>query len=172
MSNKVELRDFVEKHYQLIATIGVFGAITALFIRLEGFENVAFIPLMIFFVLMWELIDSFPEIEIPLRSSVKLVIFEFLMIIFLMVVGWFIFVEYVSMHYKIFALVLFLGIYSLVTLKILGKFRLFERIRNKVKGEPYGFIRFILLLVIVGIILVLASYSANFIIDLIESTMT
>jgi hypothetical protein len=169
MTEKVELKKFVQDHYPLIATIGVFGAITALFVRLEGFEDVAFIPMMIFFVLMWELIDSFPEIEVPLKSSVKLLVFQFLMIIFLLAVGWFILTEYVSVYYKIFALALFLGIYSVATLKIFEKLTLFERIRNKIKGELYGFIRFILLLSIVGVILVLATYSADAIIGIIEN---
>jgi len=168
MSEKIHLKDFIKDHYSLIATIGIFGALTAFFVNLEGVQDIAFIPLMIFFVLMWELMDSFPEIEIPLTSSIKLLAFEFLMIILFMAVGYYLLVTYVSIYYKIFSLVGFLGVYSYISMKILLRIRFFERINSKVKGELYRFIRFILLLLIVGIIMVLSSYSGNLIINLIE----
>lgn len=172
MDQKVELKDFISKHYQLIATIGVFGALTALFVRFEGVQDIAFISLLIFFVLMWELTDSFPEIKIPLTSSLKLLIFEFLMIILLMAVGWYILVTYVSVYYEMFAFAIFLGLYSMISMKIVLKIRLFERIHDKIEGEPYRFVRFILLLVIFGIVMVLSSNSANLLINLIENVLT
>jgi hypothetical protein len=170
MSEKLELKDFIEKYYHLITVIGVFGALAAFFVKLEGFEYIAFMPMLIFFVLMWELLDSFPEIEVPFKSSIKLLIFEFLMIVLLMAVGWYVLVAYISVYYKPFALIFFLGLYALISVKIIVKVRLFERINERVKGEPYGFIRFVLLLVIVGIVMLLASYSANFVTSLIEGT--
>jgi len=172
MSKKVNLKDFIDDHYRLIATIGVFGALTAFFGNLEGFQDIAFLPLMISFVLMWELMDCFPEIEVPLKTSVKTLIFFFLMIILFIAVGWYILVTYVTAYYRIFVVFALLGLYSLIFVKIEMRIRLFKRIHSKVDGELYGFIRFILILVIFGVILVATDYSADFIISLIETSMT
>lgn len=169
MTEKVSLGDFIREKYPLVATIGVFGAVTALFSRLEGIGDIAFVTLMIFFVLMWELLDSFPEIKVPLKSSIRLLIFQFLMILFLMGVGWYILVTYVSVYYELFLLAVVLGVYSLISIEIIVRIRLFERIHNEIKGELYGIIKFILLLFIVGIVFVSGANSASFIIGLFES---
>lgn len=170
-NEKISLKDFIKENYPLIATIGVFGALTTLFVRLEELPHLAFITLMIFVVLTWELLDLFPEIEVPFRSSMKLMVFEFLMIILLMVVGWYILDTYVRIYYRVFTLTSLLGIYSVITIKVLEKLRLFGRVHTKVKGELYKLIRFFMLLTIFGIIIVLAGYSANYLNDLIESFM-
>lgn len=169
MSEKTSLREFIEKHYQLIATIGVFGALTALFIRLENLPHLAFITLMIFVLLTWELMDSFPEIEMPFKSSMKLMIFEFLIIALLMAVGWFILDTYVRIYHRPFTLTMLLGLYLVISAKIIEKVKLFERLHKKLKGELYRLIRFVILFVIIGIVMVLASISANYLWDLVPS---
>lgn len=168
MTKKVGLSEFIKEKYPLIATIGVFGAVTALFLRLEGIEDIAFITLMIFLVLMWELLDSFPEIGVPLKSSIRLVIFQFLIIVFLMAVGWYIIVTYIVIFYRAFAFALLLGLYTAVFMIGIHKVRLSERIQQKVKGKLYSLIENLILIVAILVIMILASYSADFIIALVE----
>lgn len=169
MNEKVSLRDFLKKNHPLIATIGVFGALTALFMRFEKVPFLAFITLMILVLLMWELFDLFPEIEVLFRSSMRLMIFEFLMIALLMAIGWFILDTYIRIYYRPFTFTVFLGLYAVVSVELFEKIRLSERIHKKVRGKPYRLIRSLIVFTLVAITMKLADYSANYIVDLIEN---
>ena len=165
---KVRLVQFIKDNYPLIATIGVFGALTTLFVRLDELPHLAFISLMIFVVLTWELLDLFPEIEVPFTSSMKLMVFEFLIIILFMVVGWYILDSYVRIYYRIFTLTTLFGIYSVITIKVLERLRLFGIVHRKLKGEGYKVARFFMLIMIFIIIIFSAIYSSYYLNNLIE----
>jgi hypothetical protein len=167
MSKRVELNDFIKDNYQLIATIGVFGALTALFVRIEGFEFIAFIPLMIFFVLTWELLDSFPDIKLPLKnSSYKLAIFEVLMIILLLGVAWFILAEYVTLYYQLILFAIFVSVFVYVPIAIVDRTKVYERIKNRIGKGSHKFLKIGSTVLLVGIAMILASYLTNLIIGL------
>ena len=169
-SGKITLKDFIHNHYSLVATIGVFGALTALFVRFENVPHIAFITLMILIVLVWELLDSFPEIGVPLASSMKLILFEFLMIALLMSVGWLMIDTYVRIYYQPFTLTVFLGLYLLISAKTIEKTRFLDRIHRRVENhELYASIRFVIFIVVVGTVMELARISANFLWSLFPS---
>jgi hypothetical protein len=173
MTERIELRDFIRDHYPLIATIGVFGALTALFVRIEGFEFIAFIPLMIFFVLMWELIDSFPEMQIPLKgASRRLAVFFVLMMILLIGIAWFIFVEYVISYYQIISFSLFICLSIYTAIAIEGRMALAERIGKRIGGKQYKFLKIISMLLLVLIAMLIANFLTSSIITIINPQQT
>jgi hypothetical protein len=75
LPRKVDLREFVKENYQLLASMGVFGGLTALFTRIENAEYLSFVSFMMFVVLGFELWAKFP---IRKEESLNLIIFEYL----------------------------------------------------------------------------------------------
>jgi len=146
MSEKMELRDFIKKSDRLLETIGVFGALTAFLAQLNGFEDLAVIPLMIFFLLIMELMESFPDMDMPLKTSVKLVAFESLMVGFVISVGYYILVRYVTVYCRVFSGFSFFALYSFIAIRVAQRTKLIQRINLKVKSQ---FIRNLLLFAIV-----------------------
>lgn len=164
MSERIELREFIKENYQLIATIGVFGALTALFLRIEGFELIAFIPLMIFVVLMIELLVSFPKILLPLEgTSYRLAFFYALLMLLLVGVSWYVLVEYVTVYYQIFLLSIFIGAYIYIGTMIEDRLKLFERLAKRVGRRLFFTIQFIVMFFIAGTGLIVAFYLTNWI---------
>lgn len=89
------------------------------------------------------------------------------MIIFLVAVGWYIFVTYIPTFYRAFAFVLLFGLYMAVFMVGIYKVRL-ERIQQKVKGKLYSLIKNLIQIVAFLVIMILAQYSVDFIIALVE----
>lgn len=170
VTDRKELNEFIKSNYQLSATIGVFGALAAFFVRLVGFEQIALIPLMIFFILMIELIDDFPEIAIPLKSSVKLLAFEFLMVGLLIAIGWYILTEYVTVYYGVFVLVFFLSIYAGISIKIIQKVRPWLKEGSRT-DDTYKFFNRILLIGMFVTVWLLAFVSMDLVTTLTKSLL-
>lgn len=154
----MELKDFIKNNDKLLETIGVFGALTAFLAQLKGFEDLAVIPLIISFLLIMELMESFPDIDIPLKTSVKLAAFQFLMVGFFLSIGYYILERYVIEYYRLFSLFAFSGLYSFIAIKVAQRTKLIQQINLKVKSQ---FIKNLLLLWIITIIFLLIFASTN-----------
>lgn len=168
MSKKVSLREFIKENYHLVATIGVVGALTALFTRLEEASYLAFITFMMFILLTWELLVSFPKSE---EASLNVTLFEYLVMGLLFALGMFVINAY-KVYLAMLSPIFFFGLYSVVSIKLIQKFKLFERIRERTpQDKPYSsIIRGLILFTVVGITLYLAMLSANYVINLIKTS--
>ncbi len=72
MDEKKDLRWFIQENYKLLTAMGVFGGLTTLFTRLENASYLAFLSLMMFLVLSYEVWTAFPKS----KTAITLIIFE------------------------------------------------------------------------------------------------
>lgn len=91
MSEKVSLKQFVDDNYPLIASMGVAGALTAFFTRLENADLLAFMSFLMFAVLILELAEMFPEIE---RATLKLNLFKIFSLALFVLAGFYVLEAY------------------------------------------------------------------------------
>jgi hypothetical protein len=92
MSEKMSLRDFIGDNYRLIATMGLAGALTALFMRLERAEYLFVICSVMFVLLNLKLLMAFGRIKKP---SLSMRIFQvFLLLLFFYVAYYLLQVSY------------------------------------------------------------------------------
>jgi len=89
-----------------------------------------------------------------------------------MAVGYYILIAYVRIYFELCLFIIFLGLYSYISTKIWVKTKPFVWIKKRVKGELYGFVRFILLLAIVGGLFYLSIQSVNILNYLIDFLYT
>jgi hypothetical protein len=165
-NGKITLRSFIEKNYQLITSIGVFGALTTLFTRLENASYLSFVTFAMFFILTWEFVDSFPVIE---KSSIRFVAFELLTMILMVFVGYYIFTTYVTAFWKVFVFLSMLVLYPAISIVLYQRFKLSSRIQRRIpEGRLRSIGKMAFLLTSTIILLLAASFSANYIIDLLE----
>jgi len=166
MSEKVTLKKFICDNYPLVASLGVFGALTTLFTRFTDAPYLSFISFAIFFILTWEFIDSFPEIEM---SSIRFVAFEVLAITLFIFVGLYIFTTYVTALWKLFVFLSLLAIYLAISIMLYLRLGLFERIWKKIpEGRLQSIVKIVILLSVVFVLVFLATQSANYIIDFLR----
>ena len=83
MNKKTELKEFIDDNYRLIAIIGVFGGLTAYFSNIKTIE-LSFFCFLIFLVLSWELLNSFPE-ELYSMNLILFSLFLGLLILYTMI---------------------------------------------------------------------------------------
>jgi len=163
MTEKITLRKFICDNYPLIASLGVFGALTTLFTRFENAPYLSFISFAIFFVLTWEFVDSFPEIEM---SSIRFIAFEFLTVALFIFVGYYIFTTYVAIFWKLFVFLSLLVVYSAISITLYLRLKLSERIQKKIpEGRLRSIAKMVILLSVMLVLMFLAINSANYIID-------
>ena len=162
LSEKVTLKKFICDNYPLIASLGVFGALTTLFTRFTDAPYLSFISFAIFFILTWEFIDSFPEIEM---SSIRFVAFEFLTVALFIFVGLYIFTTYVATFWKLFVFLSLLVVYSAILITLYLRLKLSERIQKKIPEGKLSIAKMVILLSVMLVLMFLAIYSANYIID-------
>ncbi len=161
MSEETSLSQFVRNNSHLIASLGVFGALTTLFTKIDNAQYLSFVSFAIFFVLMWEFLEQFPEIKI---SSIRFIAFEMLTATLLIFVALYMFVTYVAVFWKLFVFMSIFVIYSAVSVYLYLKLKLFERI-EKVRSEKMRSVtKIVILLAVMGVLMFLASISANIII--------
>lgn len=166
-TNKKDLEDFINDHYRLIASIGVFGALTAYLDKLGGFGDLASITLIIFLFLTGVLLDKFPDAA---NSSLKLLSFSLLVGVLLIGVAIFILVTYVTKYYKLFIFAFSLGIYALAASKISQQSRLFERLKNRIGKKHYENAQMLVLIGIILLVFLLGTYTTNLIVGWINIT--
>jgi hypothetical protein len=166
-NGKIALRNYIRENYQLIASIGVFGALTTLFTRLENAPYLSFVTFAMFFILTWEFVDSFPDME---KSSMRFIAFEMLTMILMIFVGLYIFTTYITAFWKLFVFLSMLVLYSAISIALSQRFKLYSRIQRRIPEGRLRSISKMALLLISTIALVLVSiFSANYIIDLIDA---
>lgn len=169
-NEKIALRSFIRENYQLIASIGVFGALTTLFTRLENASYLSFVTFAMFFILTWEFVDSFPDIE---KSSIRFIAFELLTMILMIFVGLYIFTTYVTVFWKLFVFLSMLVLYSAISIVLYQRFKLSSRIQRRIpEGRLRSIGKMAFLLISTIILLLAASFSANYIIDYLVRLFT
>lgn len=166
MSEKITLRKFIQDNYYLIASLGVFGALTTLFTRFTDAPYLSFISFAIFFVLTWEFIDSFPEIEM---SSIRFVAFELLAVALFIFVGLYIFATYVTAFWELFVFLTLLAVYSAISITIYLRLKLAERIQQKIpEGRLRSIAKMVILLGVMLALMFLAIQSSNYIVNALK----
>jgi len=115
---KVSLKEFIDEYYHVIAVMGVFAALTALFIRLEGGEYLAFVTFIGFILLDWEIYSAL----IRIKSSRRLLVFQIVLFNLLMFVSFYIVIFY-GLQLVGFLIPALLFIYGGAILKIISKMK-------------------------------------------------
>ena len=120
----MSLRDFIGDNYRLIATMGLAGALTALFMRLKGAEYLFVICSVMFVLLNLKLLMEFRRIKKP---SLSMKIFQVLLfLLFFYVTYYLLQVSYAQVS-ELFSpslafAVLIIGVCILVTILTLFAF--------------------------------------------------
>ena len=123
---KISLEQFVKDHYQMFTVLGVFGGLTALFVRLENAAYLSFMSFLIFILLNLDLWVKFPKSE---EAGLSLKIFEgLLQFLWIFVAVYLVqaYPDYVAALMPTFFMFIFGGIF----LYVFNKFKLFEPIRK------------------------------------------
>jgi hypothetical protein len=123
---KISLEQFIIDHYQMFTVLGVFGGLTALFVRLENAAYLSFLSFVIFVFLNLDLWVKFPKSE---KASLSLKVFEgLLQFLWILVAVYLIqaYPDYVAALMPTFFMFIFGGIF----LYTFNKFKLFEPIRK------------------------------------------
>jgi hypothetical protein len=166
MTEKKDIEYFINKHYRLITTMGVFGALTAYLSQLQGFADLASITFIIFIFLTWELFIKFPDAS---KSTLKLISLSLLVGILLVGVALLVLVKYVSKYYALFTLAFSFGIYSLLASKVSQRLRLFERLQKRINEKHYETVQMFVLLGIIVLVFVLGIFTANYVVSWIQN---
>jgi len=119
MSQKVCLRDFVKENYPLIASMGVTGALTALFTRFENTEVLVVISFLMFVLLDLELWLAFQKVK---DASLNLEIFEMLTMILLINIG-----VYLLQTYGLYVVGVLISLSIIFITSIIGATKAFYR---------------------------------------------
>ena len=169
VSETIEKKDieyFINKHYKMITTMGVFGALTAFLTQLQEFSDLASVTLIIFLFLTWELLIKFPDSS---ESTLKLFSLGLLFIALLFGVGFFVLVRYVTKYYSLFALAFSFGIYALTASKVVQWSKLFERLKRRTGEKHYEKVQRLVLLGMVILLLILAIYTTDYVVSYIQN---
>lgn len=161
---KVSLRQFIDENYHLFTVLGVFGALTAFFARLENASYLAFIAFAIFLVLDLQLWVMFPRSE---EASLSITIFEALFQFFVFAIFVYLaqtYETYVRASFSLIFVVLYVGI----SIKLFQKFKLYKPIRKIIPQDKFygSVVRGLTFGIIVGGISVLGIVTGMFVADL------
>lgn len=123
---KISIEQFIKDHYQMFTVLGVFGGLTALFVKLENAAYLSFMSFLIFILINLELWVKFPKSE---EANLSLKIFEgLLQFLWILVAVYLVqaYPDYVAALMPTFFMLIFGGIF----LYIFNRFKLFEPIRK------------------------------------------
>lgn len=124
---KETLSDFINANDKLLTTMGVFGALTALFTTIENGEILSFLSFFIFLVLGWELFSRFPKWRKWRESTIKLFIFRILSVV--LVFGVAVYLLYSYLTYFVLSLLEI----SLICLLVFGEI-IIPKIKNSLEN--------------------------------------
>jgi len=124
---KKDLKWFVKENYQLLTTMGVFGGLTALFVRLENASYLTLLSFLMFLVLSIEFWRSFPK---TFQSTYSLFVFENLSLALICSVAVYILAYYLMdfVVYLPFLIMVTVGFLLLTSLRVVIAF--FQRHKN------------------------------------------
>jgi hypothetical protein len=124
---KISLEQFIKEHSEMFTVIGVFGALTAFFARLENASYLAFFSFLIFILLDVDLWIRFPKSE---KAGWTLKIFEGFLQLYIALVGYYliqVYPNYVAPAMLAVFMVAFLAFF----LFTINKYRLYEPLRRR-----------------------------------------
>lgn len=124
MSEKVSLREFINDNYRLIATMGLAGALAALFTRLKRAEYLVVICSLMFVLINLKLLMAFRRIKKP---SLSMKIFQVLLLPLFFYVAYYLLQVSYAQVYEIFSpslafALLIIGVCILLTILTLFVF--------------------------------------------------